>query len=513
VELTLPKIGLVEAQRRSPLPSRVSDHHRQESSHADFLALCQSLVLCGEERFEAAKTSPRPTHALLPVTDFDPFFTVEHLNSVFDSLIDSHFDLIAWRPRISTGADRIELDLFQRQRHLHLAALSRKVLEGRFTFSPFLEREIPKADSKDPRTISIGSIRDCIVQRALYDYLYPTIDTRLSPSVFGYRKGRSAHNAVRQIRRHFAEGRAFLFDADLRKFFDSVDHDVLQTMVDELAVDARAKTLMRRFIKTGRIPSAQVEQHRATKGKQRKYAAEPRTIGVPQGGILSGLLTNLYLSRFDAAIVERYEGFIRYADDFLVCCRSPEECRHVHEIVTDQLVPLKVALHPDKTKECVEAVDGVDFLGFHISIRGVQIRRRNVSKFKARIRHVVETQKVFRVPERTLRSLARRINFKIRGPDETQLKKMADRGKPVVACRRSWIGFFRIVDDLEQIRGLDRWLRRQVSQFMWRKHRCRATLREMQRVGMRSLVNSLWKARSAGPGRGLETHKVGKEKS
>lgn len=126
---------------------------------------------------------------------------------------------------------------------------------------------------------------------------------------------------------------------------------------------------------------------------------------------------------------------------------------------------------------------------------------------------MLEKQKVFRSPEATLRSLVRRLNFKIRGPDDAQLKKMADRGKSVVACRRSWIGFFRIVDDLEQIRGLDRWLRRQVSQFMWRKHHCRVTLREMQRVGMRSLVNSLWKARSIRPGRGLEAHTAGKEKS
>src|ERR1700737_1223975 len=102
------------------------------------------------------------------MTDFESFFTLERLNLVFDSLIDGHFDVIAEQPRISTGADRIEFDLFQRDRHL--AAVSRKVLEGRFTFSPFLEREIPKADSTDLRTISIASIRDCVAQRAIYEY-------------------------------------------------------------------------------------------------------------------------------------------------------------------------------------------------------------------------------------------------------------------------------------------------------------------------------------------------------
>lgn len=447
------------------------------------------------------------------MTDFDSFFSVDHLNSVFDSMIDGHFDVLAERPRISTGADRIELELFQQQRHLHLPAISRKVRTGRFTFTPFLEREIPKAGSKELRTISIGSIRDCVVQRAIYEYLYPTVDARLSPSVFGYRKGHSAHDAVRQIRRRFAEGKVFVFDADLKKFFDSVDHDVMLKMVDGLAIDERAQTLIRRFLKTGRIPSAQVEEHRAARGKQRKYSAEPRTIGVPQGGILSGLLTNLYLSGFDAAVIEQCEGFVRYADDFLVCCRSPEECRCVGEIVRDRLVPLKVALNPDKTEECVQASDGVDFLGFRISICGVQVRRRNVLKFKARIRQVLETQKVFRSDVATLRSLVRRLNFKIRGPDERQLQKMADRGKPVAMCRRSWVGFFRIVDDLEQIRGLDRWLRKKVSRFMWSKHRRRVKLRDMQEAGMRSLMNSLWKARSVKATRRLKARNTGKERS
>ena len=122
--------------------------------------------------------------------DLELHFAAEYLSEVFQSIIDGHFDVIAERPRISTGADRIELDLFQRDQDKHFAAIRRKVLEGRYTFSPFLEREIPKADSKEMRTISIASIRDGIVQRAIYNYLYDTVDARLSSSVFGYRRGR-----------------------------------------------------------------------------------------------------------------------------------------------------------------------------------------------------------------------------------------------------------------------------------------------------------------------------------
>src|SRR5262249_46341575 len=161
-------------------------------------------------------------------------------------------------------------------------------------------------------------------------------------------------------------------------------------------LDQRAYTLIRRFLKAGRIPSAQVEEHRARKGKQTRYVPLPRQIGVPQGGVLSGLLSNFYLSEFDSAIRQSHDGYVRYADDFLVCCASHEECERVRALAIESLRPLKVELHPDKTKTCVSAVSGVDFLGFRISTSGLRIRGRNVWKFKDRIRRVICTQKVLR---------------------------------------------------------------------------------------------------------------------
>ena len=107
---------------------------------------------------------------------FADHFSIASLESSFERLLDGHFDVIAERPRISTGADRIELELFLRDKDKHLAAAQRKVLSGRYTFSPFLERQIPKDGSTEMRTISIASIRDSIVQRALYDYLYPFVE-------------------------------------------------------------------------------------------------------------------------------------------------------------------------------------------------------------------------------------------------------------------------------------------------------------------------------------------------
>lgn len=431
---------------------------------------------------------------------FEDHFSLEALDASFERLLDGHFDVIAERPRISTGSDRIELDLFQRDKQKHLSAAGRKVLSGRYTFSPFLERQIPKDGSKEMRTISIASIRDSIVQRAIYDYLYPFVDTLLADGVvFGYRKRVSAHDAIGVIRRHFADGLTYVFEADLEKFFDTVDHDILLGKVADLGIDDRVQTLIRRFLKTGKIPSEQVQEHREAKGKQRKFSPESRVKGVPQGGVLSGLLSNLYLADFDAQMLSRHDGLVRYADDFLVCCREEAECHDAHRLADSLLTPLKVNLHPSpkKTKPCVRAESGVEFLGFRISPDRVRVRGRNITKFKDRIRKVIEKQKLRPSPGATLKRLCWRLSFKIRGPDEEQLRKLAERGRTVSVARRSWIGFFRIVDDIEQIKNLDRWIRKEVAVFMWKKHRVRVTASQMRRLGLPSLVNSLWKARKS----------------
>ena len=385
--------------------------------------------------------------------------------------------------------------MFQQHKELHFSAVARKVLDGRYTFAPFLEKEIPKPESKDTRTISICSIRDCIVQRLLYRYLYDAIDIRLAPAVFGYRKGKKAHGAIRLIQSHFRRGMIFVYDADISKFFDTVNHDILMGMIDQLGIDHRARRLVLRFLKTDRIPSSAARLHKTESGKQRKYDTIVRDKGVPQGGVLSGMLANLYLAAFDSAIIGKHPGFVRYADDFLVCCTAEAECREVGALVVSELEKLRLVLNKDKTFQCVSAEKGVGFLGFQMSTNKVRIRGRNVARFKQRVTRVIQTQ-VFTAPASVaVKKLCRRLRYKIRGPDEEQLVRAAANGPLAARCRRSWIGYFRIVDDYNQLRTLDRWLRRQVSGFAWRHFRFRVTLRMMQEFRLPSLMNSLWKAK------------------
>jgi group II intron reverse transcriptase/maturase len=425
----------------------------------------------------------------------ESFFTQESLSDDLELLLKSHFDVIDNKPRISIGADKIDLKLFFRDRDKHLRAIERKVTQGRYTFSPFLEHEIPKVDSKVPRTISISSIRDTIVQRGVYKYLNQFVEPLLSDSVFGYRKGRSAHDAVRLIQNHFSSGLVHVFDADLSKFFDEIDHELLVQKVANLPnIDERVEKLVFRFIKTGKVPSPQVKEFKNQKGKQQKYRPEARLAGVPQGGVLSGVLSNLFLAEFDFAIEQNQKGFVRYADDFVICCETREECLALREVVRTEL-PKGAKLNEEKTTDCVDAESGVDFLGFRILPETLRIRGRNVGKFKSRISGLIRTQRVHKSWQRTLKHLVYRLRFKIQGPLDDQLQALADLGYSVAPYHRSWIGFFRIATDVEQVRNIDRWIRKQISEFVWRNHRVKITLSVLQEYDLPTLVNTQFRAR------------------
>ncbi|HEV3448344.1 MAG TPA: reverse transcriptase domain-containing protein [Gemmataceae bacterium] len=428
--------------------------------------------------------------------DFDDFFSEARLNTYFARLLDRKWDVIGNRHRILPGADDISLKLFQRDLALHIATLNKKALEERYTFSPFLEREIPKPGSKKNRTISLATIRDNLFQNALYEYLYPFVEERLTDAVFGYRKGKSAHAAIGRIRRLIDQGYLCIFDADFSGFFDSVNHDLLLEKVRSLNLDSRAETFVRRFMKAGRITPTAMIARQESAGRQSKYAVTARMEGVPQGGILSGLLTNLFLADFDQAILRQAPGYIRYADDFLVLCKTPDECQSIRDLVELKATSLRLELHPVKTHTCTTAAEGVDFLGFRVGTKGVRISGSNKAKFKQRILRILENQKPRKVPDASLRRLIYRINFKIRGPNKEHMDLLIAQGKVTHRFRRSWIAFFRIVDDEAQIRSLDRWIRKQVSQYLWKNHRKRVRYSQMKQVGLLSLVNIMHRARA-----------------
>lgn len=422
------------------------------------------------------------------MSSFEEHFSPGALRETYDGYLRSKHDVYDDRPRIPVGVNDMTRRAFERQLDQHLAAMSRQARDGRFKFDPFREREIPKPGTSEKRVIATATIADAIFQKALYRYLYDTIDTRLGDGVHGYRYGLSPHTAVRAIRRAFAEGRVFVFDADIRKFFDSIDHAILRAMVESLPVDPRAKTYLWRFMRAGRQVMGETQPR-------------TRTQGVPQGGVLSGMLANLYLAPMDQAIVDAGGVLVRYADDFVVCCHSPEECEKIRDVVVRELAALKLELHPEKTRVCVDGRQGVDFVGFRVSTEKVRVRDTNIHRFKARVSSTLNEIELERPRsfERALHLAALRIGRKIEGPGEPYIGRMLAKNMISHPHRRCWIGFFRIVTDLQQIRELDRWIQRQVSAFMWRTYRKKVTRRLMREFGLPTLLTQLSKARRSWP--------------
>ncbi|MGE0481692.1 MAG: reverse transcriptase domain-containing protein [Vicinamibacterales bacterium] len=441
-----------------------------------------------------------PASAALPT--FDDVFQIDNLGRSFERLLIRHYDVISDEPQIVPGADRIQLRHFKADLDKHLRAIARKATQGRYTYAPFLGVDVPKPGSKEKRPISIATIRDTLVQRALYDYLYPRIDPLLTDSVFGYRVGRSAHAAIAAIRQHIRGGLTSVVDIDLTKFFDTVNHDLLLSKLDALAIDDRARKLVFRFLRTGRVDAAVTDAQRKSAPRQEKFRAAIRTVGVPQGGVLSGMLSNLFLAEFDRLVGSQNPGYVRYADDFVICCANPTDCTAAHALVDNQMRALGMTLNASKTRVCVPITQGIDFLGFRIDADSIRVRGRNIHKFKNRVRTVIANQHKHRTAGATLKSLCRRLNYKIEGPNRQQRERLKRVAGVTHPHRRSWIGFFRIVTDVEQVRALDRWIRKEVSAFMWNTHRCRVRYRAMREAGLCSLRRCLFRARvpSAAPG-------------
>jgi len=324
-------------------------------------------------------------------------------------------------------------------------------VQDRWTFRPFLEKSIPKTSGGE-RVISLATIRDTLVQRRLYEYLYPIVDPLLSDACSAYRRGRGAHDAIKRIRKALDEGYVHVLDADIKSFFDRVSHKKLLAVVQALPIDARARRLIEVYLRAPRVTSDDCKEADSAKPRAR-YPQEKRDIGLPQGGVISGMLANLFLAGFDEEMQQGQDILVRYADDFLVCCKSKKQLNSAYARAHQTLAALDLDLHPDKTKPR-DATNGVDFVGFTVGQGFTRVRRANLAKFKQRIQESLDTHNPKPVPDRDLRHLARRLRYKIQGPvDEVQKHNLAKHPH-----HRSWIGFFRVGDDEKQIKGLDRWV-------------------------------------------------------
>ena len=336
----------------------------------------------------------------------------------------------------SPGVDGLTVEELPDHLRARWPVIREQLLAGRYQPSVVKRVEIPKSGG-GVRMLGIPTVLDRFIQQAVLQVLQPAIDPTFSESSYGFRPGRSAHDAVCQAQRYVQSGRRWVVDVDLEKFFDRVNHDVLMGLVAKRIVDSRMLRLIRRYLEAGIMADGVVTE---------------RYDGTPQGGPLSPLLANVLLDVVDKTLERRGHRFVRYADDCNVYVRSKRAAERGMEGLVVLYAKLKLTVNP--TKSAVAPAWQRSFLGYRFWVAPGKIVKRRVSptaltKMKERVREI------------TSRNGGRSL---------TQ----------VVALLRSylvgWRAYFRLADTPGVLADVDQWLHRRLRMLILKQHKRGTTL-------------------------------------
>ncbi len=283
---------------------------------------------------------------------------------------------VAWEKvranRGAAGVDGQSVERFAGQAELYLRELAEGLRDGSYRPQPVRRVEIPKGDGRT-RPLGIPAVKDRIVQTALKLVIEPIFEVKFSPTSYGFRPGRGCKDALREVARLIEEGYTFVVDADLESYFDTIPHAQLMHRVEERISDGRVLALVRAFL-----------DQDVLRGMERWTP----TAGTPQGAVISPLLANIYLHPLDEAMASRGYRMVRYADDFVVLCRSREEAAAALEEVQRWVAENGLRLSPAKTHlgDCRQPGEGFEFLGYRFEAGRRWVRKKSLDSFKDKIR-------------------------------------------------------------------------------------------------------------------------------
>jgi len=296
----------------------------------------------------------------------------------------------------AAGIDRMSIERFEANAECYLAELGRALQDGSYQPEPVRRVHIPKGKGQT-RPLGIATVKDRVVQTALKLVIEPIFEKEFLPVSFGFRPGRSCKDALRVVNQALKAGYTWVVDADLQSYFDSIPKQPLLALVREKVSDGKVLELLRRFL-----------DQDVMEGLKRWTP----TAGTPQGSVISPLMSNLYLHGLDILLSDADYQYARFADDFVVLCRTRQEAEAVLAKIQSWVAKHGLRLHPDKTRvgNCMEKGQGFEFLGYRFEAGRRWVRPKSRKALRDKIR-----EKTGRTRSGSLETIIRELNPILKG--------------------------------------------------------------------------------------------------
>ena len=382
---------------------------------------------------------------------------------LMEAVVERENMLKAFRGVVSNkgaaGVDAMSVDELKPYLQTHWERIKEQLLEGEYQPQPVRRVQIPKPGGKGMRKLGVPTVVDRLIQQALHQTLNPLFDPDFSVNSYGFRPGRSAHQALYQAREHVAGGKRWVVDLDLEKFFDRVHHDVLMSRVTRKVGDKRVLCLIRRYLQAGIMEGGLVSQP---------------TMGTPQGGPLSPLLSNILLDDLDKELERRGHCFCRYADDVNLYVGSRRAGERVLDSI-EKFLNRRLRLQVNREKSAVDRPWKRKFLGYSMT-------------WHKRPR--------LKVAPSSLERLKRELKKVFQQGRGRNLGKLIEELTPTL---RGWVNYFRLSEVKGLFEELDGWIRRRLRWIIWQQWKRRyARAKGLMKRGLGE--SRAWESASNGRG-------------
>lgn len=354
--------------------------------------------------------------------------------------------------RGSAGVDGMDVKVWKAKQREQLSTLRHRLINNSYRSKAVKRTYIDKPGSRKKRPLGIPAVVDRVCQQAVHGQLSPVFEQYFHPDSHGFRPERSTHTAATRVQQLRRKGYGYVVDLDIRGFFDHVDREILMKLVGKVVKDRRVLGLIRGWLTAGVMEEGKI-----------RY----QTSGTPQGGVISPLLSNIYLTVLDNALEAKGHRFVRYADDVVIFCHERRQAIEILAYVRQVLGKLKLELNEEKT--CVRSfAQGFDFLGFHFTRRGVKVSSKSLKGLYRKVREVTQRQQ-----------------------GDRPVQAVIDRLNPIL---QGWSNYHKRGRNVGLFTKLDRWVRKRLRAYVhkrWRTREGHPSNREFAQkrlVSMRSII-------------------------